>query len=495
MSRAVRLRYTGLVAFLTRVGSLFTGLAFIVLVTRNLSVLEFGLWQYISILCGYLLFPNMLINYWSTRFTARGYNVGKTHVCLSASFSSAAILAFLAISVWGSKDMTTDVSVFFLASLTIPFLYLSQALEALAYGHRPELPQYGFVVFEVSKITLGIVFVLLLRMGFYGVLISVILAYAVQAAFLAIMQSSFLKGSLDWSIALQWIKSSWLPAYGMLPGTLSSFDALLVTILSGSTEPIAYWKAAQVIFGMVGYSAYLASALYPKLLSGGGSKDVETVLKLVLMFAVPMAIGAFILARPLLSILRAEYAVASDVVKVGVLFALISVVANVFSGAITGLESVDKEGQLSFRRLLKSRLFLVPSISMVASSAYLVSLFIITQFILSYNIENAYIMIPFYANVSLLIINALVLLYLYSVLKKVLSFSFPVISLLKYVIASLPMTVVFYLYPPVGSLKTIAEALMGGGIYFSLLLLIDKETRELFAAGVKYVGNKFSQTK
>ncbi|MEM2080365.1 MAG: hypothetical protein QW104_06765, partial [Nitrososphaerota archaeon] len=145
MGRAIRLRYTGLVAFLARIGSIFTGLAFTVLVTRNLSVSEFGLWQYISILCSYLLFPNALINYWSTRFTARGYNVGKTHVCLSASFSFAALVAFLAISVWGSRDLTADVSVFFLASLTIPFLYLSQALEALAYGHRPELPQYGFV--------------------------------------------------------------------------------------------------------------------------------------------------------------------------------------------------------------------------------------------------------------------------------------------------------------------------------------------------------------
>lgn len=492
MGRAIRLRYTGLVAFLARIGSIFTGLAFTVLVTRNLSVSEFGLWQYISILCSYLLFPNALINYWSTRFTARGYNVGKTHVCLSASFSFAALVAFLAISVWGSRDLTADVSVFFLASLTIPFLYLSQALEALAYGHRPELPQYGFVVFEVSKIALGTVFVLLLRMGFYGVLTSVILAYAVQAAFLAITQLSFLRGSLDWNVAAQWIKSSWLPAYGLLPGTLLSFDTLLVTVLSNSTEPIAYWRAAQVIFGMVSYSAFLASALYPKLLSGGGSRDVETVLKLVLMFAVPMVVGAFVLAKPLLAILKAEYVVASDIVRVGVFVALISATANVFSGAIAGLESVDKEGQLSFRKLMKSKLFLIPSINMVASAAYLASLFIITRLILSYDAENAYIMIPFYANISLLIVNALTLLYLYAILKKILKFSFPALSLLKYTVAAMPMIVVFFLYPPVGSLKTIAEALVGGCIYFSLLLLIDKEARELLAAGIRYVGNRFS---
>ncbi len=495
LSRAIRLRYTGLVAFLMRIGSVFTGLAFTVLVTRNLSVSDFGLWQYISILCSYLLFPNGLINYWSTRFTARGYSVGKTHICLSASFSFAALLAFLAISVWGSRELTADVSVFFLASLTLPFLYLSQALEALAYGHRPDLPQYGFMVFEVSKIALGVFFVLLLRMGFHGVLISVILAYAVQATFLAIMQLDFLKGAFDWSVVSRWIKSSWLPAYGMIPSTLSGFDAFLVTILSGSTEPIAYWKAAQVILGIIGYSTYLASALYPKLLSGGGSKDVETALKLVLTFTVPMVIGAFVLAKPLLAILKAEYAAASDIVRVGSFVALTSAIINIFSGAISGLESVDKEGQLSFRKLLKSKLFLVPSIGIITSSAYLASLTIIARILLSYKAENVYIAIPFYASIGLLILNTFTLLYLYSMLKKILKFYFPTRSLLKNIVASLPMVIMFYLYPAVGSLNTIAEALMGGCVYFSLLFLIDKETKELVAAGIKYVGNKFSQTR
>ncbi|MCS7136019.1 MAG: hypothetical protein RMJ14_00240 [Nitrososphaerota archaeon] len=493
MGRAVRLRYTGLVAFLTRIGSVFTGLAFTVLVTRNLTVPDFGLWQYISILCSYLLFPNFLMNYWSTRFTARGYRVGRTHVILSTYFSLAALFVFLAVSVWGSRDLTTDLGVFFLASLTIPFLYLYQALEALAYGHRPELPQYGFIIFEVSKVVLGVVFVLLLRMGFYGVLISVILAYALQATFLAITQLDLLKGVFDRSIASRWIRSSWLPAYGMIPSMLLGLDALLVTIISRSTEPIAYWRAAQVIFGMIGYSTYLASALYPKMLSGGGGKDVEVALRLVLMFSVPMVIGAFVLAKPLLAILKAEYVIASDVVRVGVFVALISAITNVFSGAISGLEGVDKEGQLSFRKLLRSKLFLIPSVNIVASSAYIVSLIVIAQLLLSYNAENVYIAIPFYANIGLLIVNAFTLLYLYGMLRKMIKFSFPTLSVLKYVVASLPMVIVFYLYPPARALTTVAEALLGGCIYFLLLFLIDREARDLFVAGIKYMGNKFSQ--
>lgn len=492
MGKAIRLRYTGIVAFLARLSSIATGFAFTILVTRNLTVSDFGLWQYISILFSYLLFPNMLINYWSTRFVARGYTVGKTHLCLSLMFSTIAIMVFLSLSIWSSSSLNADIHIFIVASITLPFIYLAQALEALASGHRPDLLQYGFMLFEISKIIFGIFFVLLLKMGFYGVLISVMLAYATQATFLAIQQLRLLMPSIDWKIATQWIKSSWLPAYALVPHTLMALDAFVVTMLAGSTEPIAYWRAAQVIFGMVGYSVYLASALYPKLLSGGGVKDIEVALKLVLMFIVPMVVGAFTLAKPLLGILRSDYIVASDILRIGIFATAIYSISNVLGSAITGLEEVDKDGKLSFHKLLRSKLFLLPSINMVTSSIYIIFIYIFTQSILSTSRESAYLSIPFYANVALLIIHTFTLAYLYILIKRSLNFSFPKASLLKYVAASSPMAVVFYLYPPSGSIMTVVEALLGGCIYFSILFVIDKESRELVKAGMKFIQDKFS---
>ncbi|PUA30984.1 MAG: hypothetical protein B9J98_08370 [Candidatus Terraquivivens tikiterensis] len=347
------------------------------------------------------------------------------------------------------------------------------------------------MVFEVSKIIFGVLLVLFLKMGFYGVLISVMLAYATQAAFLSIQQSKLLTSSIDWRIAAQWIKSSWLPAYGMVPSTIMALDVFIVTALTGSTEPAAYWRAAQVIFGVVGYSTYLASALYPKLLSGGGRKDIEIILKLVLMFIVPMVVGASVLAKPLLGILRSEYTVASDILRVGVFATAISSLVSVLGGVISGIEEVDKEGKLSFHKLLKSKLFLLPSINIAASSMYLAFVFIFTKFSLSFYKGETYLIIPFYANVGLLVVQALMLTCLYILVKRVVKFTFPIKSLLKCLAASFPMVIAFYLCPPSGSFMTIVEILAGGCVYFSFLFLIDKESRELVVAGMRLVQNKF----
>jgi len=108
-------------------------------------------------------------------------------------------------------------------------------------------------------------------------------------------------------------------------------DMFIVTLLLASSEPIAFWRAAQIIYGTITMASVLASAIYPKLLKDGSGLHVEVTLKLVLLFAIPMTVGAFVLSEPLLGILGPEYVASSWILRVGVLVTFVNLLSSVFS--------------------------------------------------------------------------------------------------------------------------------------------------------------------
>jgi hypothetical protein len=58
----------------------------------------------------------------------------------------------------------------------------------------------------------------------------------------------------------------------------------------------AYFGAAASVASTVAFASVLSAALYPKLLGGGGVKDVAASLEMTFMLAIPMAVGSLILA-------------------------------------------------------------------------------------------------------------------------------------------------------------------------------------------------------
>lgn len=72
MSERIRLRYSGVINFVAAIVSLLISFGFVVVITRRLSVEEFGLWALISALVSYPLMPTSIWGYWYPRFVARG---------------------------------------------------------------------------------------------------------------------------------------------------------------------------------------------------------------------------------------------------------------------------------------------------------------------------------------------------------------------------------------------------------------------------------------
>lgn len=485
MARKIRLRYTGLIAFSSKIFSIFTGLIFITIVTRNVSIYDFGIWQYISQLISYFLFPLCIIRYWSTRYIARNLKVGKTSLLLTIFSSLILFISFLIISPCAAKSVNADIIFFLLGSLILIFLILIGNFESIAYGYKPHIPSYGFIIFEIIKVILGLITVFYMRTGLYGALLSLLIAYIAQSIFLFIALKDELHGNFDMEIAKKWFKMGWIPFYNDFSSFLLSLDILIVTLLTSSSEPIAFWKAAGTITMIIGFSSSLASALYPKLLSGGSGKDIENSFKLVLMFSIPLTFGAIILAEPLLKILKSEYILAVPILIVSSINVFIGTLRSIVNSIIIGTESIDIYENVTLKKLLKSRLFLLPSLTYISSIFYLPIIYFITIYFLKNNLQQSSINIPLYINLAGLIINVIIFSYIFILSKKTISYNFPIKNTLKYVFSAMIMSLVIILFYPKTFRGTIFLVGLGAIIYFSLLFLMDKEIKELIKNSLK----------
>jgi len=490
----IRLRYAGLVAFSSRIFSIATGLVFVVLVTRRLSPTDFGLWQTISDYLVFFVFPSQVISPWVTRYVARGFDVSKTGMLVNAGLSLIFFLPASFLAPYMAATSQASVFYYFLGCLSIPLEYAISSLEATASATKPELQSYGFVAFELSKVGIGALTVAFLRLELFGVIMTMFFAKLLQVIFLLFLLRKKISGSFNRGMARKWFSLAWITIYGFTPSLLYSLNTFIWLILTGSTLPRAYMQAPTTIGTIISYSFLLSSALYPKILRGGGGRDVESVLKLVLLFVVPLAVGAFVLANPLLRILREEYAVTENILRVLAVGGIFASVSGVFSTVISGTERVELEEDATFKDYVKSKLFLLPTLANVELSIYASSVFLLTYF--SVLNEISYVTLIFYCALSSLVIGVPFVLYRWFIARKVMRFDFPWANLVRYFIAAGVMTIFLLLFYPYGAysekiwyvLSNLLPVIgVGALIYFSIVYVIDRDAKSLLNSTFIYL--------
>src|SRR3990170_2118493 len=142
--------------------------------------------------------------------------------------------------------------------------------------------------------------------------------------------------------------------YNVVCNQIAAFVFIMLLWYGTDVSRGLYGAAAQ-ISNIIAYSSFLAFALYPKLLAEKNREDVTTSLKMVLMFAVPMTVGAIVLAHSYITLLSPTFGDAYIVLTVLAADTLVSVTSGIFGSVLFGVETVDQE-RMSFRRLVKSRL-------------------------------------------------------------------------------------------------------------------------------------------
>ncbi len=479
-----RLRYSGLIVFSARIASLLTGFLFTTIVTNKLSESDFGIWQVVQTAQNYPSFLIPVISYWTVRYLARDTEVGRTSFISSLILAAPASLIYLFVSVFFVASLKTLFIYFLIGWIQIPLFFMVGVLESVSQATRPPLQSYAFLTAEVAKIVFAVPLLIFLKQGLETVIIVILLTQIIQVVMLVILNRNHLVEKFDFSLVKHWLKLSWIPIFASVPSVIYTIDVIVVTYLTKSAQSIAYYKAAYLVANLITYSQYLAIALYPKILRGGNSKDVESILKMILMFIIPISIGMYFISDQLLYLLKSSYTQSIPVLEFLIPYSFIAVFYLFFDSILAGTVHSELDRSASFSELLKSRLLLSPKIGIIYSASYLTCLSLLLYFFDQKSGDYGTTTILW--SIAALIVILPFAIYKGVIARRILYFKIPYSNIIKYLISSVVMVVTIVslkMLVQFGLSKVTYAIMLGGEVlvgilaYFSLLYGIDKEFR------------------
>lgn len=370
----IRVTYSGLLGFAVAIGGMVAGLAFTIIVTRQLSPEEFGVWAVIGSMTSYSLTAEPVISYWTTRQIARGKPVGKTSMVSTSMFAGGSIPVYL-MSIY----LFTGIEAAFFDSmllgvLLVPALFVKYTLSSINMGYRPHAVSVAIAALQATKIPAGLALVFFLGLGLEGAILAIFAAYLVDIVVQLCYARPRLAVRLDFTYLWGWIRQSWIPLYGRISGVLYTLDIILYTAITGSVVGAAYYAAALVAAKMVIHTNQVSQALYPKLLAEGSRDHISENFTLLMYFAIPLLVLSILFSRHAMFLLNPEYVVAWAAGALLAVAMFLQVLMNFARNVLRGIDGVDLEERPSYSALLKSRLFLVATIDNVYYIVYLVAL-------------------------------------------------------------------------------------------------------------------------
>lgn len=304
----IRLTYSGLIAFVVSISSVFTGSIFVIMVTRKLTAEEFGLWTLAGTLVTYVLVLRPLITYWSTRELSRGEEVGKTTIFTSGLFSIFSTIGYLGLAFYFALTTDADLNILLLMTILVPLHFLYNSLNSIAVARRPQAIPYGLIIFEITKIPIGLLLVVVFDLELIGVILTVILAEFIRLIFVTILVRNEIHGKIKIKYIKFWIRMSWLTIYQNFASFVRGLDILVFTVLTGSLVVLAYWGIAKTVAQVVSHSEKMTLGLYPKIIATKKKEFAEEAMKRTLFFAIPTLCMSIIFIKPILYILNPIYA-------------------------------------------------------------------------------------------------------------------------------------------------------------------------------------------
>ena len=487
---SIRVTYSGLIAFVFSILSVITGIIFTLIVTRRLQPEEFGVWSIVGSMIGYFLIAEPIISYWTTRQIARGESVGKTSLFGSIFFGVGSIPIYLFLIGFVSNLTPEFTNSLILGAILVPVFFVSQTLTGINLGHKPHATNYGIMTFELIKIPFGLIFVFFMDLAITGAILATFLAYVGKLIVQYYYAKEKLAEKFNISYLLNWLKNSWIPLYGNLSHVIWTLDVLLFPIITGSVLGVAFYSASLSIAAIVAHSGMISQALYPKLLAKGGFDHINENFIRLLYFAIPLVGLVIVFSGPGLYALNPKYLVASQIVILLSLRTFFYVLNASFNQILIGMETVDAENDRTSHRLVKSKLFFIPTITNIHSILYiaiLVSILLFFGTVETDDIEfvNIWAWISFILSVPFAI-------YAGILVKNTIHFSIPIKEISKYVLGTIILMTIFILTSEFFIKYEIIiydflpgvflEFLICVSSYIGFTYLIDKKTRVLVKA-------------
>ncbi len=484
----IRLRRAGLIGFTAQLISAFTGLLFVIIVSRRLTPEAYGAWQLVISTALAFVFPSSIITYWIVRFFARKIDVAKTGLMLTLLLFMTIMPIYLLFSFFISIKADVSFTYFIFGTLLLFSYYVRDILNSLITGVDPEKGSISFLISEISKVIIAVIIVFFIGLNILNALLIVLITLIVQNTGLYLYTRKYMmNSSFNKSIASNIVKNFWIPLYNSLSGFLGMLDGIIIATTTGLTELIAYYKNATAVATLIAYSSPIVGVLYPKIL-GSSHETHEThirnTLDLLFMILIPSSISVFILSRPILYILRPDYTKVTEIAQILIISQVIQLLGYVAQSSLLGMETIDLNSNHSFHILRKSLLIKVPTINIASNAFYIIGVTITSlAFFLINNLVN-YIVILSLINIASQALNTYML---WRMLNRKVKPRLNYQSITKYFIASLIMGLaLFYMKKMIrftSVYETAPEVLIvisiGALVYIASLYSISKEFRSL----------------
>lgn len=496
--KRIRLQYGGFVIFSGQLIGVVTGLIFTLLLTRNMSVFQYGIWTNIFDYAAYFTVFSGLFPFWATRFVARGKEgAAKTsslaQLIMTLAVSAIYLPVIFAIYVFAVEpkiETGVYLPIFLISVLYVFSFYMINVFEAILQSIKPQALGYGFLIEEVVKVGVALVLILGFKQLFLGAMLALVLSMAVQIGYYLYLLHPEFKQKTNWGYLKEWLKGSTVLAYSYIGNQLASF-VLIFLFFYGGPVTRAYYQAAFSFASVIGYAISLSTALYPKLLDKSCTNEqVGTSFRTVMMLAIPLTAIAMVMSVSFLTILKAAYGVAWPVLIALSIYTLIGIISTFYNTCLMGIEAFDAEGKISLRQLVKSKIFKVFTLPYIQAAISLPIVYVVlTRLSLAGSVQAT-------VDVVAILIGVEVVTFAgwYWLMRRSICLPVAWLSIAKYIFASLLMVSALLLIPATTTLlPTIGKAIAGFGIYVIVLLAIDKQARELIRLIWKEINGSIRQ--
>jgi len=493
----IRVIYSGLFFFIVGIITIFTGLAFMLIVTRSLNPQEFGTWTLINGLIFYVTLIQPITSYWIIREVARGEKSARTGIISSGIFSSIGITLFILISFFVSEQTDASREVLFFAVIMIPVLFLNDVFLSINMGFKPQVASLGKFTLEISKIPLAIFFVYFLDFGIQGVILAVTFAYIPSIILLGYSAREKISDGIKLEFMKKWIKLSWIPLYPGIYSLLRNLDVMIFTLITGSVFGLAYYGAALSVSSLVMQSTSISSAVYPKLLSENKSSFLQDTITKMLYFAIPLFAISITFARPGLFTLNPLYEIAFPLVIIMTMKFTLMTFSRAFENFLKGIENVDQNPKSTFKNYALSKLFTIPTFRLIQNLIYLILLVIILTLLSSDHSE--FELLIYWAMLGLFSVIPITI-YLIILVKSSFNIQLDLKPILKYLIVCafifIPLYFITEIYLEYNNeiVKFLPNLLMYVAIgitsYAILTYLIDSKTRIFYNSIIQEITKK-----
>lgn len=370
MSRA-RLRLAGAISFTSQVIGYIIGILFTAMVSRRLTEQEFGAWAYIGTLLNYAVTPTDLFATWIYRDAARGRKILGHALLLNAPILTAAMLMYAALSGPAAASAGLERDTLMLGLMVLPALYLTTAITDIAKGYVPQHVGIAAILYETSKLIIGIILVAQLRLGLKGAFTTLAAAYTLQLIYLLTQVKPLASRKIETATIKRWLRGSIFKIVSLASGYISQLDIILMTTITAATIITGYWQAALLIAVIVKSTGDLMGGLTQRLLSGGGQRDIDKSFTFTMTLSAPIFIGAIILGGDILYAFRPTYAAAWPAAALLAASTFITILTNFHSSPIFASDRFDLKEDTSITEFAKSRVFTLWRIGLYTSITYI----------------------------------------------------------------------------------------------------------------------------